>query len=263
MIGLIFGESCFPKEILKKIKHKKIKYLIIDLSKSKKFKQDKNSYNISIGQLGKIINILKNNKCKKVLFAGKVKKPAFSKLKLDFKGIYYISNIIKASKLGDAVILKEIIKILAKEKIKVISSISFNPELKVSKGIYTTLKPNKIDLLSINKGIKTLIKLNAYNHVQGLVVRGQNIIAKETSSGTKKMLQSIKSSKKLKGILIKFPKKKQDLRIDLPTVGFDTLKDCKRAGVKGIVIKAKQNIFLDKNKCVDFANKNRIFIKAI
>ena len=96
-----------------------------------------------------------------------------------------------------------------------------------------------------------------------MVVRGQNIIAKETSCGTKKLLQSIKRSKKVKGILIKFPKKKQYLRIDLPTVGFDTLKDCKRAGVKGIVIKAKQNIFLDKNKCVDFANKNRIFIKAI
>ena len=263
MIGLIFGESGFPKEILKKIKQKKIKYLIIDLSKYNKFKKDKNSYNISIGQLGKIINILKNNKCKKVLFAGKIKKPAFLKIKLDFKGIYYISNIIKASKLGDAAILKEIIKILAKEKIKVISSISFNPELTLSKGIHTLLKPNKIDLLSINKGIKTLIKLNAYNHVQGLVTRGQNIIAKETSGGTKKMLQSIKRSKKIKGILIKFPKKKQDLRIDLPTVGLDTLKECKRAGVKGIILKAKQNIFLDKNKCVDFANKNRIFIKSV
>ena len=38
-----------------------------------------------IGQFGKMINILKENKCRKVLFAGKVKKPNFSKLKLDFK----------------------------------------------------------------------------------------------------------------------------------------------------------------------------------
>jgi hypothetical protein len=33
MIGLIFGENDFPKEILKKIKEK---YLIIDLTKKKK-----------------------------------------------------------------------------------------------------------------------------------------------------------------------------------------------------------------------------------
>ena len=68
----------------------KIKYLIIDLSKSKKFKKDKKSHSVSIGQFGKIINILKQHNCKKVLFAGKVAKPNFSKLKLDLKGIYYI-----------------------------------------------------------------------------------------------------------------------------------------------------------------------------
>ena len=43
MIGLIFGDTDFPIEILKTIKKKKINYLIIDLSKSKKFKNDKKS----------------------------------------------------------------------------------------------------------------------------------------------------------------------------------------------------------------------------
>ena len=108
MIGLIFGDTDFPKEILKNIKKSKINYLIVDLSKSKKFKKDKKSHPVSIGQFGKIIKILKENNCNKVLFAGKVNKPKFSKLKLDLKGIYYIPRIIKASKLGDAAILKEI-----------------------------------------------------------------------------------------------------------------------------------------------------------
>ena len=43
MIGLIFGDTDFPDHILKKIKKNKVKYLIIDLSKSKKFKKDKKS----------------------------------------------------------------------------------------------------------------------------------------------------------------------------------------------------------------------------
>ena len=120
MIGLIFGDSDFPKEILKNIKKRKIRYLIIDLSKSKKFNKDNKSHSVSIGQFGKILNILKENNCKKVLFAGKVNKPNFSKLKLDFKGIYYIPRIIKASKLGDAAILKEIIKILILRRLKII-----------------------------------------------------------------------------------------------------------------------------------------------
>jgi hypothetical protein len=62
------------------------------------------------------------------------------------------------------------------------------------------------------------------------------------------------------GTFIKFPKKKQDLRADLPTIGFDTLRDCKKAGLKGIVLKSKKHIFLDKNKCINFANKNKMFI---
>ena len=75
------------------------------------------------------------------------------------------------------------------------------------------------------------------------------------------MLLSISTYKKnSQGILIKFPKKNQDLRIDLPTIGFDTLKDCKKSGIKGIVLKSKQNIFLNKNKSIKFANKNKIFI---
>ena len=41
MIGLIFGGTDFPDQILKTIKKKKIKYLIIDLSKTNKFKQNK------------------------------------------------------------------------------------------------------------------------------------------------------------------------------------------------------------------------------
>ena len=58
MIGLIFGDTDFPNKILKEVKKRKIKYLIIDLSKSKKFKRDKKFYSVSIGQFGKIINIL-------------------------------------------------------------------------------------------------------------------------------------------------------------------------------------------------------------
>ena len=106
MIGLIFGETEFPKYILRSIK-KKYKYLIIDLTKRKLFKREKNSYSVSIGQFGKIISILKSNNCKKVLFAGRVAKPNFKSIKLDLKGIYYMPRIIKSSKLGYSIIIKQ------------------------------------------------------------------------------------------------------------------------------------------------------------
>ena len=263
MIGLFFGDTDFPNIILKTIKKKKIKYLVIDLSKSKKFKNDKNSHYVSIGQFGKIINILKENNCKKVLFAGKVSKPNFSKLKLDFKGIYYIPRIIKASKLGDAAILKEIIKILTQNKIKTENSLKFNPELTFKKGNYSKIKPNNKDQLDIKKAIKTLNNLKHYNYSQGVVVRNKKVISIEGRGGTKKLLEKSKSKKfRNHGVLVKFPKKKQDLRVDLPTIGLKTLQQSKIAGLKGIVVKGKKHVFLDKNKCISFANKNKMFISV-
>ena len=59
MICLIFGDTSFPFEILKKIKIMKKNYFIIDLSRHNIFKKDKNSYKISIGQFGKMINLIK------------------------------------------------------------------------------------------------------------------------------------------------------------------------------------------------------------
>ena len=260
MIGLIFGDTDLPLKILEKLKKKDVKYVIIDITKSKKFKKHINAHPISIGQFGKIIKTLKDKRVKRVLFAGKIQKPKFSSLKMDLKGFYYLPSIIKAAKLGDAAILKVIIKILNKEKIKVISSIAYNPELALSKGIYTKLKPSKEQNSSIIKGIKLFGKLNPHNHTQGIIIKENNIIAKETSKGTKRMLQLLSKYKKTNSILIKFPKKNQDFRIDLPTIGLDTVKDCKKAGIKGIVLKAKKNIFMDRIKSITYANKNKIFI---
>ena len=261
MIGLIFGDTDFPKEVLKKIKQKKFKYLIIDLSKKNYFKKDNNSIRVSIGQFGKIIKLLKEKKCKKVLFAGKVKKPKFSKLKLDLKGVYYMPRIIKSSRIGDAAILKKIIEIFKRENITTISSLFFNPELTLKKGIYTKIKPTNADKININKAISTLNKLNKYNFSQGVVVRSKKVVAIEDKGGTKKMLEKCKNKKfRNKGVLVKFPKKKQDLRIDLPTVGLRTLKQCKSAGLKGLVLKSRRNVFLERSKCISFANKNKMFI---
>ena len=262
MIGLFLGENKLPLEILKSLNKKKIKHFIIDLSKKNKFKKYKSSYFVNIGKFGKILELIKSKKCKKVLFAGHIIKPEISKLKLDLKGVYYIPRIIKASKLGDAAILKELINILSENKIKVIRLNRYNPELTLKKGCFTKLKPNMTDKLTIKKGIQILNKSNSFDHVQALLINDQKIVSLEKRNGTKEMLKSIKDNKLENKLLLKMPKSKQDLRVDLPTIGLDTLKDCKKANIRGIVVKAGQNIFLDKQEGLKFANRNNIFVMA-
>ena len=196
MIGLFLGDTDFSKTILNKIKELNKNYFIIDLTKKNIFKKYKNSFRISIGKLGKIIDLINKKKSKKVLFAGKILKPNFSTLKLDLKGIYYMPSIIKAAKLGDAAILKTIIKILSKEKIKVIRSNFYSPELSLKSGNYSKIKPNLRDISSIKNGIKYFKSLNSLDHIQAIIVKDNHIIAKEDKQGTKKMISKLKKNQK-------------------------------------------------------------------
>ena len=59
----------------------------------------------------------------------------------------------------------------------------------------------------------------------------------------KKCLKKLEEKIRNHGILIKFPKKKQDLRMDLPTIGLKTLKQSKKAGLRGVVLKINNMFF--------------------
>jgi len=263
MICLFLGNRNLPRLIIKSIKKKKINFFIIDLTKKNIFKKFDNSFHISIGKFGKILNLIKSKNCKKVIFAGNIEKPKISSLKLDLKGIYYLPRIVKSAKFGDAAILKELIKILSENKIKVLKLNKFNPELTLKKGTYSKLKPNLDQKKEINKGIRYLYSINSYNHVQAAVVRNNKLISYEKKQGTQSMLSKISTVKKNNGFLIKFPKKNQDLRADLPTIGFDTIKESKRIGLRGIVLKSNQHIILDKKKIIEFSNKNKMILHVI
>ena len=172
-------------------------------------------------------------------------------------------SIIKKAKLGDAALIKEIINIFKKENIQTISSTIFTPELNLSKGNYSKFKPNLQHKSDIKNALQALNKSNQNNHIQGAVSRN-NIVVLEKRDGTQKMLKKIKKIKNIaNGVLVKFPKKKQDYRVDLPTIGLKTLKQCQTSGIKGIVLKHNRNIFWDKKKSINYANKNKMFILVI
>ena len=76
-------------------------------------------------------------------------------------------KIIKSSKLGDAAILKQIIKILNNEKIQTISSNRFTPEISLTRGNYTSIKPNASDKKDISCGKKLSKSLEISHSFKG------------------------------------------------------------------------------------------------
>jgi DUF1009 family protein len=268
MIGLIVGESSLPNFIINKLLKKKVEFLILDLTKSNIYKKYKNSYSLKITELGKALLILKKSNCKNIIFVGKVKRPEVSLLKFDRKALFYLPRLFVAFKKGDGNILKEIIKIFKENKINVINSMKFTPELVFKDKSINNVKIKNTDKSSIIKGVSIIKSLSKFDVGQSVVLNNGYVLAIEGPEGTDETIKrSLFLSKKYKlkdkSILVKFPKENQDLRVDLPTIGLDTIKNCIEANIKGIAVKRSQNIILDKDKIVNLTKKNNFFIISL
>jgi DUF1009 family protein len=104
--------------------------------------------------------------------------------------------------------------------------------------------PSKIknsDKSSIVKGVSIIKSLSRFDIGQSVIINNGYVLAIEGPEGTdetiKRSLYLCKKYKlKHKSILIKFPKANQDLRVDLPTIGLDTIKNCIKSNIKGIAV---------------------------
>ena len=268
MLGLIVGESSLPRFVINKLLKKNVEFLILDLTKSNIYKKFKNSYSLKITELGKAMSILKKNNCKNIIFIGKVKRPEISLLKFDRKTLFYLPRLFSAFKNGDGNILNEVIKIFKENKIKVLNSMKFTPELIFRDGSINKVKINNTDKNSVTKGVSIIKSLSKFDIGQSVVINNGYVLAIEGPEGTDETIRrsshlSKKYNLKNKSILIKFPKAKQDLRVDLPTIGLDTVKNCIKANIKGIAVKRSQNIILDKDKIINLTKKNNFFIISL
>jgi DUF1009 family protein len=268
MLGLIVGETNLPRFLINKLLKKNLEFVILDLTKSNIYKKYKKSYSLKISELGKAISILKKNNCKNIIFIGKVKRPEISLLKFDRKALFYLPRLFSAFKKGDGNILKEIIKIFKEHKINVLNSMKFTPELIFKDRSINNVKIKKTDKNSIIKGASIIKSLSKFDIGQSVIINNGYVLAIEGPEGTDETIKrssnlSIKYKLKDKSILVKFPKANQDLRVDLPTIGLDTVKNCIKANIKGIAVKRSQNIILDKDKIINLTKKNNFFIISL
>ena len=199
MLGLIVGESSLPSFVINKLLRKNVEFLILDLTKSNIYKKYKNSYSLKITELGKAISLLKKNNCKNVILIGKVKRPEISLLKFDRKALFYFPRLFSAFKKGDGNILKEIIKIFKENKINVVNSMKFTPELIFKDKSINKVKINNTDKSSISKGVRIIKSLSKFDIGQSVVINNGYVLAIEGPEGTDETIKrSLHLSKKYK-----------------------------------------------------------------
>ena len=116
------------------------------------------------------------------------------------------------------------------------------------------------DEKTISIGIEAARLLSRVDVGQTVVCRDRAVIAVEGIEGTDETLKRAGQYSDKDNILIKMSRPQQDMRVDVPVIGLNTIETAIKNGFKGIVAQAKKMIFLNQKECIELANKNNIFI---
>ncbi|MDZ4784953.1 MAG: UDP-2,3-diacylglucosamine diphosphatase LpxI [bacterium] len=266
IVAVIAGSGQFPVLFIKNaIKNGSKVIAICHISETDSSVEDLGAsvFWIKLGQLGKIISILKNEKVQKVAFAGGISRPNILKGNVwpDLKGLALISKI---KSVKDDVLLRAVANEIEKNGIKVISGTEFLPDCIPKKGSLTTRDLTKEERECASIGWDAAKLIGSIEIGQTVVVVNKMIVAVEAIEGTDATLKRAGDlAHKKGGVVVKVSKPQQDKRLDLPTIGIDTIRKMKECGLTALVIEAGNTLLLQPMELVEEANRFKIAIEAL
>ncbi|MEZ5939114.1 MAG: UDP-2,3-diacylglucosamine diphosphatase LpxI [Hyphomonadaceae bacterium] len=233
--------------------------------------EDYRSYDgadVSIGEIGRLIELLRESGCTDVVFAGIVSRPDFSKLRLDWRGARELPRLVSAASKGDDALLRAVLAIFEAEGFNIVGAESVAPSNLTPAGLLGARSPSEADMIDMRVAARAAAAIGELDIGQGAVSCDGVILALEAQEGTDQMLlrcaampEDIRGTPgNRKGVLVKRPKPIQDNRIDLPTIGARTIENAATAGLSGVALAADQTLILDMPTVVQRANTLGLFL---
>jgi len=212
----------------------------------------------SIGQIGGILKALKTAGCDALCFAGYVTRPDIKDLQMDARGLVLVPKALAAGRKGDDAILRVVIEEFEQAGLTVIGANEVLKSLAPDAGQLTVTSPSQGDRADITKALLTARHMGEIDIGQAAVIAHGVVLAVEAQEGTNAMLDRITdlpahlrgADGERLGVLAKTPKPIQERRIDLPTIGLETVERCDRAGLAGIALEAGGALIVNREAVV-------------
>jgi len=262
-IGIIVGNGKLPLYFLEEAESLGYDVFPIGLFDSieGEIKKHPNYKQIHIGNVGEFVKYLLMNGVNELVMLGKVEKSLiFQNLKLDHYGEEIMKKLPDNK---DETLLFGVIAFLRLNKIKVLPQNHLLGSMMFDKKTYTSLTPTEEDSKTITMGVEAAKNLSLLDAGQTVVCKDSSIVALEGIEGTDKTIERAGEYAGSGCIIVKMSRPQQDMRVDIPAVGIDTIKQAVKIGAKGIVGEAGRMLFLDKEACIRLANENNLFIQGI
>jgi len=230
-----------------------------------------NADRLRLGQFGKMLKQLKKANCTHICFAGIVKRPDFKRLKPDLKAMRHLAGTIRAAGQGDDALMRHVLGLFEKEGFQIIAPQDVCSDLMLTEGLIGQVPMTKMHRDDALQACKIAAAIGALDIGQGAVVARGVTLAVEAQEGTDAMLSRLLElpselrggANERVGVLAKLIKPKQDIRVDLPTLGPDTVRHAAKAGLAGIVAEAGGAFIIDRAETIRLADEEGLFIAGL
>jgi len=208
---------------------------------------------ISLGQLSRLIEILKHEGITEVVMAGQVKHAKiFSSIRPDWRLLKLLATLPAKNTDG---LIGGVVRILEEEGIHLSDSTALLRPMLASEGVMTRRKPDNEESANIQYGRRVANALAGFDVGQSAAICERSCVALEAMEGTDAMLRRAASLANGRALtLIKVARRREHLLFDVPVVGLDTIPVMRETGATALAIEAGRTLMLDKEQMIDAAN---------
>ncbi len=213
--------------------------------------------------VGNLFKLLREAGCVELVLAGRVVKPDFSRLRLDWQGIKLLPRVLAAVARGDDALLKTLVQIFEEQGFRVVGTDALVKDLVAPPGQLGAVTPSDLDRTDIAQGAEAARALGRDDRGQAAIVRGGIVLGLESDDGTDALLARVARLEGRGGVLVKMAKPNQERRVDLPTIGLTTIRNAAAARLAGIAVEAGGALILDRPAVVAAADAAGLFLVGI
>ncbi len=226
-------------------------------------------YWAALGQFGAFCRLARREGCQDVVLIGSMVRPAIWQIRPDLKTLRLLPRIFGIFRGGDDYLLKGVAAIFEEHGFRLLGAHAVAPEILMPEGALGRERPTERDNADIAKGFAFLTAASPFDVGQAVVVADARVLAIEAAEGTDSMLERIAQLRQTgriasgRGVLVKAAKRNQDRRLDLPSIGPQTVEGAARAGLAGIAVVAGSTVVAEPAQIGAIADRAGLFVLGL
>jgi len=226
-------------------------------------------YWAALGQFGAFCRLARREGCQDVVLIGSMMRPAIWQIRPDLKTLRLLPRIFGIFRGGDDYLLKGVAAIFEEHGFRLLGAHAVAPEILMPEGALGRDRPTERDNADIAKGLAFLTAASPFDVGQAVVVADARVLAIEAAEGTDSMLERIAQLRQTgriasgRGVLVKAAKRNQDRRLDLPSIGPQTVEGAARAGLAGIAVVAGSTVVAEPAQIGAIADRAGLFVLGL